>query len=622
MGLFKKFSMNKDTSKSTKLVPGIGRLPYSAYRGKDKYIFVSYAHIDHEIVFEEIKRFNEAGFNVWYDEGIAPGSEWTKQIASALQNCSLFVVMITPDSAIRRNVQNEINFAVNRNIPFIAIHLKKTILPPDMELQIGVLQAILKYCMSDEEYDYKYIDAFERLGMKRSKKPNAPGSAPSVQQPVHPAPAAAQPAANIYNDSPEDAKKRANGDLVRVDGYDIEHGSLKGYFGTDKELIIPNSAVVIPSTAFRNCRLFVESIDLNRAGCVLGYAFENCPNLHTIKVPPTVTTFKPNAIINCPNVTLYIRRDQLPEGYENSFSGKKIVYLDEPKPVQSAASIPDPAPDPPVNTTAPAQKTIDEITLPTKEHKWGNYVPKGTAIITAKDGTVYTAIANSLVFCSKNVNGITTAASFFQGLQTKVGSDGKPRGEMIYFSDMESVNMNGDKLIIKDFDEEETEIELDSGAELWFIGEKDGISPTIIRAAEIQSITFDRTKTPATSIRYGCITTIDGSFLSPLCFIWLKHNVGRGAPRLEYTKDFSCLSREPLPFKRIKRITVTKNSTQAHKYAPITDMEMKALLKNGEEIDLVMNGHWDGFCAMTASGVMRGLPRSSLKEINMVMNNN
>ena len=48
----------------TKLVPGVGRLPYPAYRGKEPYIFVSYAHRDSPRVFEEIKRFNDAGFHV------------------------------------------------------------------------------------------------------------------------------------------------------------------------------------------------------------------------------------------------------------------------------------------------------------------------------------------------------------------------------------------------------------------------------------------------------------------------------------------------------------------------------------------------------------------------------
>ena len=45
----------------TRLVPGVGRLPYPAYRGKEPYVFISYAHLDSDRVFAEIKRFNEGG---------------------------------------------------------------------------------------------------------------------------------------------------------------------------------------------------------------------------------------------------------------------------------------------------------------------------------------------------------------------------------------------------------------------------------------------------------------------------------------------------------------------------------------------------------------------------------
>ena len=612
MGFFKKFSKNKNNANSTKLVPGVGRLPYPAYRGKDKYIFMSYAHMDHELVFEQIKLFNEAGFHVWYDEGIAPGNEWTKEIANALQNCSLFVVMITPDSAVRRNVQNEINFAVNRNIPFVAIHLKETILPPDMELQIGVLQAIMRYNMSDEEYKYKFIAAFERLGMKRSKQPNVPVSVPNVQKPVPPAVrSSVEPEKNIYNDTPEDAKKRANGDLVRVDGYDIEHGSLKGYFGTDKHLVIPNAAKVIWSTAFQNCRLFVESIDLNRAGCVLDYAFENCPKLHTIKVPPTVTTFKPNAIINCPNVTLYIRRDQLPEGYEARFTGKKIVYLDEPSAQVTKAQ-------PAVQAAEPAESDAPEITLPDKEHKWGNYVPKGTAYIKTTDGTTHTAIANSLVLYSSGIKGWTNDCfDVYIGLQTQADSKGNEQGEMIFFSDMLSVTGNGTEMTVTDIDEEESAVKLHPKAELWFIGEKDSFTPSKVMAADILSITFDRTKTPPTAIRYGSVTTTDGSFLSPVCFICFCYNTSRYAPRIRFSHNLTTLAHTPLPLKRIKKIIVTKNGKESQGYTSAEPMDMKAVLKNGEETDLRMETRYEHFYAMSANGIMRTPMRDNLKEIDL-----
>ena len=47
--------MDDNKVMQTKLVPGVGRLPYPAYRGNEPYVFVSYAHKDKDIVFPEIK---------------------------------------------------------------------------------------------------------------------------------------------------------------------------------------------------------------------------------------------------------------------------------------------------------------------------------------------------------------------------------------------------------------------------------------------------------------------------------------------------------------------------------------------------------------------------------------
>ena len=214
----------------TRLVPGVGRLPYPAYRGKEPYVFISYARLDSEQVFAEIKRFNEAGFHVWYDEGIAPGNEWSDAIAEALSNCSVFVVLLTPTSAPRENVLNEIDYALNEEKPFLAIYLDETTLPPGLKLRISRKQAILKYNMSEEEYEYKYIEAFTQFGLKRNEKASPAVNATQSSAPSATSSEAATPSPKneeVHDDSPEDAKKRANGDLVRVDGFDIEHGLLR-----------------------------------------------------------------------------------------------------------------------------------------------------------------------------------------------------------------------------------------------------------------------------------------------------------------------------------------------------------------------------------------------------------
>ncbi len=357
----------------TRLVPGVGRLPYPAYRGKEPYVFISYAHLDSDRVFAEIKRFNEAGFHVWYDEGIAPGNEWSDAIAEALSNCSVFVVFLTPTSAPRENVLNEIDFALNEQKPFLAIHLDETTLPPGLKLRISRKQAILKYIMSEEEYEYKYIEAFTRFGLKRvpvqsvhtptAKEAESSSVEMDVSVPVKadggPAgksgdgvtigqldelvkrflerdkavsPKTAEKAETEFNeDLPEDARKRANGDLVRVDGFDIEHGFLRGYFGTEKDLVVPDSARVIGSLAFSG-QSFIESVDLNQAGLMIAGrlgVFCNCPNLKTVKIPPTVKEVTPDMFQYCPNLTVYVRRSQVSPDFEARFTGKDIVYLDE-----------------------------------------------------------------------------------------------------------------------------------------------------------------------------------------------------------------------------------------------------------------------------------------------------
>lgn len=147
------------------------KTPFPAYKGQDPYIFVSYAHIDAKRVFPELVRFYNQGYNIWYDQGISPGIEWPEEIEEALEKSALFVVFISPHAVESRNVRNEIHLALGEDKPFIAIHLEETKLKYGLKLNIGSLQGILKYSMSEEDYVSQYTNAFKREGFKPSKKP-------------------------------------------------------------------------------------------------------------------------------------------------------------------------------------------------------------------------------------------------------------------------------------------------------------------------------------------------------------------------------------------------------------------------------------------------------------------
>lgn len=138
-----------------------------AYNGSEPYIFVSYAHKDSEAVYRTIEKLTSLGYRIWYDEGIKPGVEWPENIAIHLDQCSLFMMFISPNSMDSANCRREINFALSRSKKFLCIVLEKTEIPLGMELQLASQQSIFRYKYASEKaYIYKICSA---AGMAQCK---------------------------------------------------------------------------------------------------------------------------------------------------------------------------------------------------------------------------------------------------------------------------------------------------------------------------------------------------------------------------------------------------------------------------------------------------------------------
>ena len=154
----------------SKLVPGIGRVPFPAYRGQGRYIFVSYAHADKEQVFPEIIRFQEMGYNIWYDEEITPGNEWKQHITDRLIHCDLFIIFITNRSANSKNCRKEFYCALNNNkhvIPFYLEDFDTVEIDDEWKADLSEIQGILMTTYDDEEaYIFKFSEAFRNFGFE------------------------------------------------------------------------------------------------------------------------------------------------------------------------------------------------------------------------------------------------------------------------------------------------------------------------------------------------------------------------------------------------------------------------------------------------------------------------
>ena len=144
--------------------------PFEAYEGNEPFIFISYAHKDAEVVYDEISVLHQAGYRVWYDEGIEASNEWPEEIANAVIGCSVFLAFISPRSTGSVNCRNEINLALNENKPFLAIHIEESSLPPGLRLRMGDLQAILRYKLTRELYIKKIHSTLDQLLQRKIKK--------------------------------------------------------------------------------------------------------------------------------------------------------------------------------------------------------------------------------------------------------------------------------------------------------------------------------------------------------------------------------------------------------------------------------------------------------------------
>jgi TolB-like protein len=137
--------------------------PFPAYEGNDPFVFISYSHADAEEVYSDLTGFNQSPLNIWYDDGIAPGYSWREEVAEAIENASLVVFFISPESIASRICLQEVNFALSRQKRVLCVYLRKTRLTIGLELTLNEMQAINKTGMSESEYLRKLIQSSSQL---------------------------------------------------------------------------------------------------------------------------------------------------------------------------------------------------------------------------------------------------------------------------------------------------------------------------------------------------------------------------------------------------------------------------------------------------------------------------
>ncbi|TDJ30836.1 MAG: TIR domain-containing protein [Gammaproteobacteria bacterium] len=135
--------------------------PFSAYKGSEPYVFVCYAHKDEAAVYPEIKWLHEQGINVWYDEGVEPGTIWRSEIGEAVENAAHVLFYISNNSLTSDHCSREINYALDQSRNILPVYLEEVDLTADLRMGLGRVQAIFAGELSTIEYRAKLLTAFQ-----------------------------------------------------------------------------------------------------------------------------------------------------------------------------------------------------------------------------------------------------------------------------------------------------------------------------------------------------------------------------------------------------------------------------------------------------------------------------
>src|SRR6185503_4336079 len=88
-------------------------------------IFISYSTKDRPHALALVERLRSSGYDMWIDQsGIDAATSWSKEIAEALEDCSTFMLLLSPNSLASENVAKEL---------VVAAELKKHIIPIELE---------------------------------------------------------------------------------------------------------------------------------------------------------------------------------------------------------------------------------------------------------------------------------------------------------------------------------------------------------------------------------------------------------------------------------------------------------------------------------------------------------
>ena len=127
--------------------------------GDGPYAFLSYSHRNTEKAMEIIRMLQENGYRIWFDDEIEGGTGWRDSLATKIEGCSVFVLLMSEEYQKSKYCKRELYFADTNDKPMLQISIDGTPLSSEFKFILGGIQAI----RLSSSPDHKFLEKLRKI---------------------------------------------------------------------------------------------------------------------------------------------------------------------------------------------------------------------------------------------------------------------------------------------------------------------------------------------------------------------------------------------------------------------------------------------------------------------------
>ena len=97
---------------------------------KQEMIFISYSRVNSDFAVRLAKDLDLAGINAWIDQSDIPtGARWDDTLQKAIDDSSVFLVLLSPELTSSQNVKDEVGYAIDNGKRILPVLVRPCIVP-------------------------------------------------------------------------------------------------------------------------------------------------------------------------------------------------------------------------------------------------------------------------------------------------------------------------------------------------------------------------------------------------------------------------------------------------------------------------------------------------------------